>query len=86
MNKTLFWGGVLIVGYWWMKNGNMGPSTNLLGFGSNPTQDNDLTSESQNWYMKYLQATPAIVSTPEPYTGYRGQNPTVPTISGNWHL
>ena len=77
MNKTLFWGGVLIVGYWWMKNGNMGPSTNLLGFGSNPTQDNDLTSESQNWYMKYLQATPAI----GPYSGNVG-----PTISGNFHL
>jgi len=61
MNKTLFWGGVLLVGYWWMKNGsqNLGPATNDLGFGSNPTDDNISTSESANWWMKYLQGTPA---------------------------
>lgn len=69
MNKTLFWGGVLLVGYWWMKNGsqNLGPATNDLGFGSNPTEDNDLTSESRNWYMKYLQGTPALETQPKPF-------------------
>ena len=62
MNKTLFWGGVLLVGYWWMKNGskNLGPATNDLGFGSNPTDDNISLSESANWWSKWMQGTPAL--------------------------
>ena len=60
MNKTLFWGGVLLVGYWWMKNGsqNLGPATNSLGFGDSPNSDNLNQQESANWWSKYLQATP----------------------------
>ena len=59
MEKTLFWGGILLVGFWWMKNGNSSSSTNELGFGSTPVDDNISTSESANYWMKYFQATPA---------------------------
>jgi len=71
MNKTLFWGGVLLVGYWWMKNGsrNLGPATNSLGFGGNPTDQNLNQMESQNWWSKFMQGTPVAATT----------NPRVPT-------
>tara|TARA_R110000824_G_scaffold143466_1_gene311156 strand:+ start:384 stop:641 length:258 start_codon:yes stop_codon:yes gene_type:complete len=85
MNKTLFWVAVIGIGAYYYKD-NLGPITNSMGFGFNPTQDNDLTSESDNWWMKMMQATPALETQPTPYTGYRGQNPTTPTISGNFHL
>jgi len=85
MNKALIWVAVIGVGVYYLK-GNSGPSTNLMGFGFNPTQDNDLASESRNWWMKWMQGTPALETQPAPYTGYRGQNPTGPTISGNFHL
>ena len=60
MNKALFWGGVLVVGWWLMKNKMPAPSTNDLGFGSNPVDDNINQMESANFWSKFMQGTPAV--------------------------
>jgi hypothetical protein len=66
--STLFWGGVLVVGWWLMKNKaqNAGPATNALGFGGNPNDQNLNQMESANWWSKWMQGTPATATPVSP--------------------
>ena len=80
MNKTLFWVAVIGIGAYYYKD-SLGPITNSMGFGGNPTDVSLSNMESDNWFNKLMQGTQAPLTASGAYSGS-----TNPTISGTYHL